>query len=189
MMQKGGAARRAALRRLSENDFARGHQHLVQKLRNFVAERVASQSEETLLNMLITCHNQKQIGVWQDGWDPSALLCEHDFGFARMMDTVEGVGANEDGMPTDIVVQCRRGQELQPFVVEDGTNKLAMLRVAVADVFRTRGNLHWATVTDVAALAEQLNIGFIVFASQEQGVGQWIQGLNLERGDYILTGC
>ena len=67
MMQKAGAARRAILRRLSQNDFARGHGHLVQKLRDFVAQRITGQNEETLLNISITCHTQKQIGVWQDG--------------------------------------------------------------------------------------------------------------------------
>ena len=184
MIQKDDGAKRAILQRLDQNDFARGHRHLVQKLRDFVAGRVAGQTEETLLNMRINFQNQKQLGWWHDDWHPSALLCGHGFGFALAMDTVEGVGANEDGMPTDIVVQCRRGQELQPHVVEDGANKLAMLRVAVADVFRTCGNLHWATETDIAALAEHLGIGFIVFASREQGTGKWIQGLSLERGDY-----
>ncbi len=33
-------------------------------------------------------------------------------------------------------------------------------------------------------LADAFNVGFIVFASREQGQRRWIQGLNLERGDY-----
>ena len=80
----------------------------------------------------------------------------------------------------------RRGgfREIQP--VTDGLNKLQVLRARLQNIFSTCGDTHWATQTDIAALAERLNIGFIVFASREQGVGQWIQGLNLERGDFPI---
>ena len=56
------------------------------------------------------------------------------------MDTVEAIGANEDGMASDMVVSCRRQGEpvLQPVV--DGTNELAKLRVEVNNL-RARSDL------------------------------------------------
>ena len=67
--------------------------------------------------------------------------------------------------------------------MENGSGILCELRAQVRDVFQTPGDLHWGTITDIAMLAEHLNVGFIVWSSTCQGNGRWIYGLNLSRGD------
>ena len=185
MLLMNDAARNAVLRRFDLSDFEKGKKHLVQKLRNIVAEKVAGQDHEIKLSMLLNFCRQQQLGPWLDKWNPSEMLRERGFDFLLRMDGVEAVGANEDGAPTDILVRCstERGDEI--FIVSDGVDKLAALTADLKDVFSTPGETHWATQTDIAALAEHLDIGFIVFASEVMGNDRWIQGLNAERGDFV----
>ena len=56
------------------------------------------------------------------------------------------------------------------------------------DIFETCGNTHWASQTDIVAVAERLNIG-ILFASREQGSGTWMAGTNMQRGDFPIWMC
>ena len=106
------------------------------------------------------------------------------FGFVSAADTVEAVGANEDGRPSDILVTYRVGVTSHTVPVADGTSMLAVLRQSLQEIFAECGGMHWGTQMDMAMLAEALNVGFMTFTSAEQGHGQWINGLNLERGDH-----
>ena len=169
-------------------DFTQGKPHIVSKLRNMVAQRVTRFSPETLLEVVLNCRFQKVARIWRDSWDPELVLRQTGFDFLLEASTVVYVSAMEYERNSDFVVGYRRramdGEHFEQELVEDGTIKLEGLRAVLLDVFSTPGNMHWATQTDVAALADHLNMGFIVFASREQGNGHWMQGLNLERGNF-----
>ena len=68
--------------------------------------------------------------------------------------------------------------------VENGVFKLNELKKVVATILSTCGNTHWATPTDVVALGEALNIGFVIFSSRAHGAAQWLYGFNPKRGDF-----
>ena len=102
---------------------------------------------------------------------------------------MNAVGANEDGEANDIVVSYKRGGEYVLAPVADGRSKLEVLRTRLRDVFSTCGDTHWASQTDIVAVAGRLNIGFIIFSSQEQEGAKWIAGTNMERGDFPMWMC
>ena len=111
------------------------------------------------------------------------------FGFLLDAETVSAVGANEDGEATDIVVSYVQGNEVVLKSVSHGVSQLEILRTRLKEVFQTCGNMHWASPTDIVAVAERLNIGFIIFSSEELGCGKWIAGTNIERGDFPMWMC
>ena len=134
-------------------------------------------------------HDQNLRQHWRDGWDPLGILETSGFGFLRHAENVNGVGANEDGEATDIVVSYKRGGVDVLAPVKHGASQLEVLRTRLRDVFETCGDMHWASQTDIVAVAERLNIGFIIFSSEEQGRGRWIAGTNMQRGDFPLWMC
>ena len=174
-------------------DFQHGKLHIVAKLRNMVAEHIACFPPETLLEMALSFRRQQRLRVnWHDDWDPLGVLRASGFASLQDADAIQAIGPNEDGRATDIVVSytARTDPEqestLELMPVQEGASKLEILRTRMKDIFSTCGNTHWATQTDIAAVAERLNIGFIVLASREQGEDRWIQGLNLERGNFPI---
>jgi hypothetical protein len=166
---------------------------LAKSLRRLVADQLESMTPEDFLNLLITLTfmersaQQKLEGAfWHDRWSPQQLLIDFGFGDLLAAETVLAVSANEDMGPQDIVVLFRKDNDPHSLPLDNGATNLRALQGAVGDVFSQPGHTHWGTVTDVQMLAVALNVGMIVFSSQDQGQDHWIYGLNCDRGDFPL---
>ena len=174
-------------------DFTQGKGHIVAKLRQRVAVRVANGfTPEDLLNFVITGTQQHRAGAWLDQWRPAALLDQCGFGYLRTAENVNAIGANEHGGPEDAVVSFQGPEGMSHHVHANGTTCLQHLREELRGVLEMCGNVHWATATDITALAESLNLGFIVFSDVPQGAGSHVYGLNQRRADYewwVLLYC
>ena len=66
------ASARHVLHHFQQTDFEQGKAHIVAKLRGIVADHFTSVTAETLLETVLTCVRQKNIGgrMWRDLWDP-----------------------------------------------------------------------------------------------------------------------
>ena len=69
-------------------------------------------------------------------------------------------------------------------LVENGVGKLAALRSYVKEIFQAMGNMHGGTHSDAHALSESLNVGLMIFSSDEQGEGRWLYSSLGSRADY-----
>ena len=157
---------------------------MVAKLRQRVAARVANAfTPEDLLNFVITSTQLQRAGVWLDQWRPAALLDLCGFGYLCTAENVDAIGANEDGRPEDAVVTFQGPGGMSHNAHADGTTCLQHLRAELRGVLEKCGNVHWATATDITALAETLNLGFIVLSDVPQGAGSHVYGLNQRRAD------
>jgi hypothetical protein len=168
----------------SVDDFKQGKQHLVQKLRLRVALSLESLTPEELLEILVGSVQSWRGNSWQEEWNPVEILISCGLSTLLYADTVEAVGPNEDGQPGDIVVSFRRQGQLELIAISNGMECLHKLKITLQDVYKTCGNLHWGDAVDIRALADSLDVGFVVFVSEEQGINQWIQYVNYRRADY-----
>jgi hypothetical protein len=180
------------LQSFTVGDFHKGKQHLVAKLRGFVANGVAEMPPEEFLNLLVTAVQCQQgsVGhlasdqVWPDRWDPSTVLRRSGFRELINATSVAAVGPNEDGRPEDIIITYSTTHTLERLPLPNGTNLLRGLREHVRDIYRTPGNTHWGTITDAAMLSAAMGIGLIIFSDEVQGTNQWIYNITQSRADY-----
>ena len=146
---------------------------------------------EDLLNFVVTSCQQQAAHAWLDTWDPRDLLEASGFGALCNAQHVHAIGANEDARVEDIVV-CFQGEDgINHLPLADGRAKLAVLRNELHEELQKCGNVHWATVTDVVALGEILNLGFIIFSDVPQE-GSHVYSLSQSRADYdwwVLLYC
>lgn len=170
------------LRFLSLDDFGRGCNHLVQTLRRLSAERILGMTNEDFLNFVMTLAQQKRLGMdWHDHWDPVRLLRRHSFGMLAEA-TAQDVLVAQPGLIGALDLKYRLASHRESFVpVVDGMWCLDGLRSSVIEAFSVCGNAHWGTVTDVAGLADALDIGFIVFSNEPQGGCQWMYGVHTQK--------
>ena len=111
------------------------------------------------------------------------------FSMLRDADVAEVIVAQPDaegagGMQLKYRVANRDTNEEIGMLVEDGTAKIAQLREMLGAIWSTCKNCHWGTVTDVAALQEELDIGFIIFSNTMQGRNQWIYGVHPKKRSF-----
>ena len=165
------------LRLFETEDFTHGKMHLVKSLRQKVATTVAYHStDEEVLNFVISCSLLSQQPNWEDEWDPADLLRKCGFDALVHANTVDAFG--------DSAVRID-GPGGMCIPLKQGSNKLQYLRMELFEIFAACGNMHWATSTDVVALAEALGIGFIILSSDAQTEGgSHVYGVTQKRGDY-----
>ena len=135
--------------------FCQGKSHLVRLLRNIVATRITHLTPEALLEDLLNHHRQKQLGPWEDRWNPSTELSSHSFAALLDAETIQAVGSlpgdNEDDLR--ISYRNRDSTTVDRYIhIEHGHSKLVALRDSIATIFSTPGNTHWATQLDIACL-------------------------------------
>ena len=184
MLQVDPAAAQHVLQHLVFEDFLQGKSQIVRLLRNRVADGITRWYPEDFLNLFVGFVHQQVAGQWLDSWDPADLLRQHDMDFLLEAESVEAIGANEDGRPEDILVSIQRNGFSERKVIADGFHKLAALRGDLRDIMGMPGNTHWGTATDVNLLAASLNVGFIIFSNRAMGDGEYVYGLNATRADY-----
>ena len=61
-----------------------------------------------------------------------------------------------------------------------------LLRIRMQEIWSTPGNCHWGTVTDVAMLADALDIGFIIFPNSPFGRNheRWMYGVHTQKRNF-----
>ena len=175
---------------LKFEDFFKGRTHLVRKLRELVADGLVHLQPEGFLNIVLSSMNSERSGVWEDGWSPARVLKGAGFAFlvTDNANVVEALGENEDGAPGDMLVRYTSGADAKVHVLQNGAVRLAQLQEHIRNIWSTPGNTHWGTVTDAAMLSLTLRLGFVIFASQEQGVERWIKGTNMEDATFPYWG-
>ena len=171
-------------------DFFKGRTFLVRKLRELVADGLVHLQPEDFLNIVLSSMNSERSGVWEDGWSPARVLKGAGFAFlvTDNANVVEALGENEDGAPGDMLVRYTSGADAKVHVLQNGAVRLAQLQEHIRNIWSTPGNTHWGTVTDAAMLSLTLRLGFVIFASQEQGVERWIKGTNMEDATFPYWG-
>jgi hypothetical protein len=167
------------LKRIPLRDFALGKDHMVQCLRNHVADRMRDLQDFELLDTLVSYMWQDN---WRDGWNPAELLRRCGFEALQHATTVLAVQIHANS--TDLTVKFEVGPEQQTPFIANGAVNLELLREEFGDQFRQCGDWHWGTQQDIIMLSEFLNIGFLVFTSKEQGDDQWIPYLGYTRSDF-----
>ena len=182
-MQTHGPAEDHVLQHFQASDFMQGKDFIVQQLRNHVAAGMRNQPDEEQLENLVTYINWRRAGFWHDSWDPEAIMHRYEFSELLHADTIEAVGIDEHN-EANLLVSYRQRQHLRHTSIPNGAVNLALLKEDLSFEFSRMGNHHWGSQQDIVLLSQALGIGFIVFTSHEQGNGQWIQYLNLQRSDY-----
>jgi hypothetical protein len=164
----------------------RANRAVAMGLRSLVKDRLSIMEPEVFLDFMITLEADERVqgADWPEGWSPQQELRRAGFQTLLDAENVRAVSANEDGRPEDIIIIFRQDGRDEVWPLTGGRDKLAELKRTVSEHFAELGNNHWGTTTDIAMLAEALNIGFIVFGSHVLGSGHWIHGLNLERADF-----
>ena len=173
-----------ALHALSFGDFGRGSMHMVQILRGLAAERIMDMTNEDFLNFVVSSAQQKMSNAgWYDLWNPVRLLRLNGFDMlhsANVQDVL--VAQPETRQMIDLMLKFRWTDHTECLKrVRNGMDRLHDLRQAVIDAFSACGNVHWGTVTDVAALADALDIGFIVFSNNVMGGNRWVYGIHTQK--------
>ena len=179
---------------LQPADFRKGKMHLVKLLRQMVAAQIVNFSLEEFVGFVFTLRNAfdvQQSGavgrdrIWHDQWNPHSVLRSAGLEMLSEANTVIAIGASEENA-ADLMIRyetSRSGEEVV-CTVDNGVFKLNELKRLVASILTTCGNTHWATQTDVVALGEALNIGFVIFSSEANAAGQWLYGFNPKRGNF-----
>jgi len=182
------------LRFLMPADFRQGKMHMVQRLRQMVANQIANATLEEFVGIVLTCRNMfdvQQSGavgrdrIWYDRWNPHEVLLNVGLHFLSEANTVIAIGASEENA-ADVVIRyetARSGQEVVR-TVDNGVFKLNELKNVMSTILTTCGDIHWATPIDVVALGEALNIGFVIFSNEVNGAGKWLYGYNPKRGNF-----
>ena len=161
--------------------FQQSPQHVVKGLRKFSAASLLQWEDADLLNLLACYSLHEQCGRWEDGWSPSRLLHDHNFGELVGCDAVRAIGRNPspEADSGDLIVAVTRSaahaggaasaEMLLP--IPQGESFFAALKASLQKEFEVCGNHHWGTVTDCAAISEKLDVGMLIFANNLQSRG------------------
>ena len=175
-------------------DFLRGKEFVVTKLRTIVADQLINLQPEVFLNIIVSSMNQETVGNWPDQWSPAHELQRAGFGFLvrGRANIVEAIGENEDGAPGDMIVQYNNGVNPAVHVLKNGAVKLIQLQENIRAIWRRTGNYHWGTVTDAERLSSTLRLGLVIFSNEGQrryqGGDNWIYGTNMEDATFDYWG-
>ena len=96
------------LNKIPLRDFAQGKQHIVQCLRNHVADGMRDMHDFELLDTLVSYMWQDN---WRDGWNPAELLRRCGFEALQHATTVLAVQIQANA--TDLTVKFEAGPEHQ----------------------------------------------------------------------------
>ena len=177
------------LKYFQPDDFRQGKLHLVEKLRAMVAAQLATMQPEEFLDFVLTLVTTYRANASPDQWNPIQVLEQAGFQVLLHATNVLAVEERDDNIGNlHVCYKQSTGEELVS-IIPDGHVKLAALKRQLCKIFATRGNVHWATATDVVFLGEACMLGFVIFTNRQQGNDGWLYGFNPRRGDFPYWLC
>ena len=136
-------------------------------LRKVVGRHVRHWGVKQFLDFVVTCVSAEAAEAWKDDWSMRGLLRKSDLTFLLHVNELLDVDVLDDA----IVLRFKEGDSavVRNKRLRHGAALVEALQEAVAKQFEQMGNNHWATESDVAALAQELNLGFILAGNTSTG--------------------
>ena len=136
-------------------------------LRKVVGRHVRHWGVKQFLDFVVTCVSAEAAEAWKDDWSMRGLLRKSDLTFLLHVNELLDVDVLDDA----IVLRFKEGDStvVRNKRLRHGAALVEALQEAVAKQFEQMGNNHWATENDVAAVAQELNLGFILAGNTSTG--------------------
>ena len=168
---------------------------MVQCLRNFSAEQFETWSPETFFDYLLRAAVDKQLGEFEDAWNPEWMMREYGFGClidnsGALAESVLACEEQENGdaklrVAFTVAEPGAAAREERVVSVPDGRENYKDLLRAVQQQYRKSGNWHWGTQCDVRHLSSKLNVGILMFCDGLQHNGaQCLYNISAQREDF-----